>query len=103
MTAVGVLPVGKNRKSGRPPTEAGDQGTKPVRVFADVAEKATELADVFGQNTAQLLDPMIRGEVEALYEEHKAELERMRAIKRQQEALQQSAREKAAKRSAGPK
>jgi hypothetical protein len=47
-------------KGGRPPKNAGDGSTHPVRVFTDTAQKVIDLSDLYGLSTANILDPMIR-------------------------------------------
>jgi hypothetical protein len=69
----------KMAKQGRPPTGDGERGTKQVRLMEDLAEKCAYIVKVEGGTTAQLLDPMIRDEVEARYERHRPAIEKIKA------------------------
>lgn len=62
-------------KGGRPTLSAGDQGTRQVRVFADLADIISVLTDVLGQSCAQLLDPMIRPDLEALHDRYRTQID----------------------------
>jgi FtsZ-binding cell division protein ZapB len=82
-------------KGGRPKKEDGDQETRQVRVFGDVADKLADLALVYPKTTAQVLDPLIRAEVEALHEKYKPLIEEAKAALRVQQEALDKARQKA--------
>lgn len=69
-------------KTGRPPKSAGDAGTKQVRVFEDLAEMLSDLSLVHPKSTAQILDPLIRAEVEDLHEKYRPQIEKAKAAKK---------------------
>lgn len=82
-------------KAGRPKLDDSDRGTKQVRVFEDLAEMISWIVRIEGGTTANLLDPMIRAEVESRYERHRAAIEKIRAAedelrKVETEAIRQS-------------
>jgi hypothetical protein len=83
-------------KTGRPLSSEGERGTKQVRIMEDLAEMCSWIVRVEGGTTAQLLDPMVRAEVEARYERHKAAIEKIRAaedeLRRVEDAIRQSRR-----------
>lgn len=62
----GVLTMAKGR-GGRPKKEAGEAGTRGVRVYADVAEMLGWILRVDGGTSAGLLDPLIRPQVVSRY------------------------------------
>lgn len=66
-------------KHGRPPTKEGDAGTKLVRVADDLAEKLSDLSLVHPKKTAQILDPLIRAEIEKLHEDYRPQIEAAKA------------------------
>lgn len=83
-------------KTGRPTTGEGDRGTRQVRVMEDIAEMCGWIVRVEGGTTAQLLDPMVRAEIEARYERHRAAIEKIRAaeeeLRKVEDAIRQSRR-----------
>jgi len=81
-------------KGGRPPKNAGDGSTHPVRVFTDTAQKAIDLSDLYGLSTANILDPMIRDMVEEKWEKNKAAIEKMKALDKEKERVRQQAGKK---------
>lgn len=85
-------------RGGRPPKDAGNQGTGQVRVFADIAEKVVDLADLWGQSTAQVLDPLTRSQIELLWERNKADIEKMKELNRQQDEIRRAALQRAKKK-----
>jgi hypothetical protein len=70
-------------KGGRPPRDAGDQATRQVRVFSDLAEMIAEVVEVVDVASANLLDPILRPDVEALHEKHLPRILKLRAAKEQ--------------------
>lgn len=82
-------------KQGRPPKNAGDRGTKQVRVFEDIADMLSDLSLVYPQSTAQILDPLIRAEVEELHEKYLPKIEEAKAAKAIAEEKLQKIREEA--------
>lgn len=68
-------------KTGRPPKHSGDQGTKQVRVNEDLAEMLSDLSLVHPKSTAQILDPLIRAEVEELHKKHLPKIEEAKATR----------------------
>ena len=75
-----LLGLPRMAKTGRPPKSAGEQGTKLVRVNADVADMLSDLALVHPKSTAQILDPLIRGEVEELHKKYLPKIEEAKAV-----------------------
>lgn len=75
-----AMPAGRG---GRPKKTDGGQGTKHVRVFADVAEMIAWITRIKGNNSAQLLDPIIRSSIVSQYKILEREIE---AIKRAEAA-----------------
>jgi hypothetical protein len=92
-------------RGGRPKADEGDRGTRQVRVFDDVADMLSLLVRVLGTNTAQLLDPMIRPDLESLYEQHRPAIEQIKAAEERlrtaeaqlRQAVDDAARQAAAK------
>lgn len=68
-------------KTGRPPKGAGNQGTTQVRVNDDLAAMLSELSLVHPKSTAQILDPLIREEVQRLYELYLPKITEAKAVK----------------------
>lgn len=85
-------------KGGRPRESDGDQGTRQVRVFEDLADKLGWLTRINGGNAAQILDPLIRPSIESAFKMIEADVER---IKRAEEEVRKA--EDAAKRRKGLK
>lgn len=90
-------PMGRAR-GGRPPKDAGSQGTAQVRMFTDIAEKVNDLADLWGQSTAQVLDPITRAEIETLWNRNKADIEKMKELNRQQDEIRRQALQRVKKK-----
>jgi len=77
------------KKGGRPQKDAGEQGTAQVRIYTDLAEKIYDLADLLDRTAASICDPILRAEVEEQWEEHRAAIEKMRALRKQQEEIRE--------------
>lgn len=93
-SAIWCFPM-PTKSGGRPPKDAGDQATKQVRLFTDVAEMVADLADVLGKSTAQICDPFIRGDIGELWKEHKTRIDRMKELRAEQAKLRIESQEKA--------
>lgn len=94
--------MGRGGKGGRPKTGQGEQGTRQIRVFDDLADKLSWIVRVLDTSTAQLLDPMIRADIESLYQRHEPAILRIKAaeeaLKRAEEEAASQANQPAPKR-----
>lgn len=69
MSLLGVtMPTGRG---GRPRKEEGDANTKAVRVFPDLKEMIAWITLIKKKKSANYLDPILRAQVTADYEEIK--------------------------------
>ena len=66
-------------KGGRPRKSDGDQATRHVRLFEDIAEWVKWVVRVEGGSSAQLLDPLIRAPILARYKKHEKAIEAIKA------------------------
>lgn len=89
--AVGVLM--SKYKGGRPPKDAGNQGTKSVRMIVDLAEMISDIADVKGISTAVFLDPLLRPEIEEMYAQYELKIKKMKDLRDEQEEIRRQASE----------
>lgn len=62
-------------KGGRPRKEDGDQGTRHVRVFNDLADMVGWIHFFTGESVAQILDPMLRGPLVKQYADYEPRAE----------------------------
>lgn len=90
-------------KGGRPKKDDGEQGTRQVRVFDDIAEMLADLSLVHPKSTAQILDPLIRPEVEELHRKFKHLIDEARATEAARVAENKRLRDAAAKLVTEPK
>lgn len=90
MTAGVRFSMGKS--PGRPTKAEGDQGTRLIRAFDDLADMISWIVRVEGGTTAQLIDPMIRPQVVARYTKHLAVVERIKAAEEELRKTEQEAR-----------
>jgi len=71
----------KTMAGGRPKSEDGDQTTRQVRVFVDIADMVGWIHyfehEKSGENVAQIIDPMIRDAVVKRYMEYRKRAEAM--------------------------
>lgn len=82
MTHTGTIEMTK-RSGGRPRKSEGDMETSHVRVYADIKEMVTWLAEFQGKTQAQILDPIVRDQVITLYSKIE---DRVEKIKKQRAA-----------------
>lgn len=83
--------MGRANRGGRPRADEGDRGTRQIRVFDDVGEMLSLLVRILGTSTAQLLDPMIRPDLESMCKRHEAEIAKIKeadeVVRKAQEQL----------------
>jgi hypothetical protein len=73
----GSLMAGGRRKGG------GKKGEgQPVRIAPDLAEKLTELHELFGKSKGDIIEPMIRGPIEALHKKHEKQISSMKQTRK---------------------
>jgi vacuolar-type H+-ATPase subunit I/STV1 len=84
-------------KMGRPRKDEGDRGTELVRVFADLAEKLADLAEVLDTTTAQICDPLLRHDIEAKHAKYKPQIDEVKAARKRADEEIRNAREAARK------
>jgi hypothetical protein len=84
-------------KSGRPLESEGDQATKQVRIFKDLADMLSDLALVHPKVTAQILDPLIRAEVTELHALYLPKITEAKRVQKENEERLQKVRDEAAK------
>lgn len=65
-------------KTGRPPNE---QQTRQIRVNEDIAEKLAWVAELSDDTIADIVDPILRAEVEDRYEAIRHRVEAIKAAK----------------------
>lgn len=56
-----------------------EKTTHQIRVNADLGEMIAWIARVEDMTTAQLLDPMVRAQIQARYKKHEAVIEKLKA------------------------
>lgn len=96
--------MGRGRNGGRPKASEGEAGTRQIRVNEDLADMISLVVRVIGGSSATLVDPMIRPDVVALYEKHKAAIEGIRLAEekvREAEAVLKRTEEEAARLAVG--
>lgn len=71
-------------RGGRPKLGEGDRGTRQTRVFEDIADMVAWISRVKKVSAAQILDPMVRPQVAAMFKAIEPEVE---AIKKADAAL----------------
>ena len=81
-------------RGGRP-LSGDEHGTRQIRVFEDIADKIAWIVRVRGGSAAQLLDPLIRPEIESLYHLYEDAIKRIMAAedalrKTEEEAVAQA-------------
>lgn len=78
-------------KGGRPRKDEGDNGTRQVRVFEDIAAMLADLALVHPKSTAQLCDPLLRPEITELHKKYKLQIDAAKAAQAEaQRAIEQA-------------
>lgn len=87
-----------SKAGGRPPKENGDQGTHHVRIYSDLGLMIADLADLLGKSTASICDPILRADVEALWNEHRPQIERMKELRKEQESIREKVKAKPKRR-----
>lgn len=80
-------------RQGRPKKSDGEQGTKHTRLFEDIVEMIGWITRVEGISSAQLLDPMVRGQVTARYAKHKSVIDRIKAAEDELQRVEEEARQ----------
>jgi hypothetical protein len=69
-------------KGGRPKKSDGDQATRHVRLFEDLAEWVSWIVRVEGGSSAQILDPLLRAPLYARFKKHEKVIEAIKAAER---------------------
>ena len=74
-------------RGGRPKKSEGEKGTRHVRVFEDIADMlgwVYHFREQAGhrESVAQIVDPLIRAQVAAMYEPYRAAVEAIQAAER---------------------
>lgn len=74
----------------------GENGTRQIRVYDDLADMIGEILDVEGGTAAALIDPLVRPQVSAKHEQLRSEIEKIRKAKENLERARASARRRSA-------
>jgi hypothetical protein len=72
----GTLMAGGRRKGGKK-----GEG-QPVRIAPDIAEKLTDLHELFGKTKGDIIEPWIRGPIEALHKKHEKQINLMKQTRK---------------------
>lgn len=84
---------------GRPKKSDADRGgTTHVRVFEDIAEKVKWVAKALDVSQPQLLDPLLRDQIEAKYEKLRPLIEKMMAAAAEARRIEEDVQAKVKKR-----
>lgn len=83
-------------KAGRPRKDDTEPGTRMVRLFEDLADLLSDLSLVLPKTIAQIVDPLLRPEIELLHERYKAQIETVKAAQKAAEDALAKARIEAA-------
>lgn len=76
-------------------TEPMGEATRQVRVFEDMGEMISWIVRVEGGTTANLLDPMIRVQIEAKYAKHRAVIDKIKAADDELQRVEKEAKQRA--------
>lgn len=72
--------MARGNRGGRPKAGETVEGTRQVRLFADLAEMVSDILKVRPELTsAQLLDPLVRPSVVAMHDHYAEAIEKVRA------------------------
>lgn len=69
-------------RGGRPKKADGDQATKHVRLFEDIAEWVGWIVRIEGGSSSQLLDPLVRAPILARYKKIEHLVEEIKGAER---------------------
>lgn len=89
-------------KGGRPTKHEGGRGTRQIRVFEDIADMlgwVYHFREQAGgrESIAQIVDPLLRAQVVALYEPYRPAVEAIQAAERAAREAGQAAKKKPGK------
>jgi hypothetical protein len=90
-----VLLLVRPRMAGRPRSGDAEQGTKQTRLFTDLADMIADLALVLPKSSAQITEPLLRPDIEAMHRKYKAQIEKAKAAQAAAEEALKEAREEA--------
>jgi len=82
-------------RGGRPKKSDGEQETRQIRVFGDIADMLADLSLVHPKSTAQICDPLLRAEITELHERYREQIDAAKAARLAHEQALEKARQDA--------
>lgn len=82
----------------KPTAEPMEKGTRQVRVYEDVGDMISWIVRVTGENTASLLDPLVRAEITEKYMRYEEQIKKIKAAEDALKKVETEAKQAAQKK-----
>lgn len=85
--SMGLVKMSRNQRE-----KKGENGTRQIRVYDDLADMIGEILEVEGGTAAALIDPLLRPQISAKHAQLEPEIQKIRKAKENLERARASAR-----------